>query len=189
MSENERKEFVDELLDASLRRYSVVEPRPGLEERLLANVPEQAQRFAWPSWAWIPAAATAAILLVALAFYATRQAPLTSAPSVARQIPAPSVPAPVASVSAPAPPAPPPNVPRVRVERTVSPGRLGAGPRLASFPARAPLSEQERLLLLFIQQTPKEQLMARQLGAPIERLDFKPLAVPSLESLKSTTEN
>ncbi len=68
--------------------------------------------------------------------------------------------------------------------------RLVAGPRLATFPARAPLSEQERLLLLFVQQTPKEQLMARQLGAgPIERLEIQPLSVPPLESQKSTNEN
>lgn len=189
MSDEKRQEFVDELLDASLRRYSQVEPRRGLEERLLANVPEQAQRFAWPSWVWIPAAATAAILLAALAFYATRQAaPPPSAPSVAQQVPSAPV-APTMSAKA-TPPAPYPNVSRVRVERMASPGRLGAGPRLASFPARAPISEQERLLLQFMQQTPKEQLMARQLGAaPIERLDFKPLAVPPLELEKPTTEN
>ncbi len=187
MSDDKRNQFVDELLDASLRRYSQVEPRAGLEERLLAGVPEQAQRFAWPSWAWIPATATAAILLAALAFYATRQTPAPPVPSVARQIPAPTVPAPAPVVSAPAPH---PNVSRMRVERTESPGRLGAGPRLETFPARAPLSEQERLLLQFMQQTPKEQLMARQLGAgPIERLEIQPLSLAPLEIPKPMTEN
>ncbi len=187
MSEKERREFVDELLDASLNRYSQVEPRAGLEERLLASVPEQAQRFAWPQWAWIPAVATAAVLIAALAFYATRQqAPASPSPAVA-QTPAPTLPAPV--VSAPVP-APHPSISRGRVERTQSAGRLGAGPRLATFPARAPLSEQERLLLRFVQQTPKEQLMARQLGAvPIEPLAIQPLTVPPLEIQEPTTKN
>lgn len=186
MSEDKRKEFVDELLDASLRRYAQVEPRPGLEERLLAGVPEEAQRFAWPHWAWIPAA-TVAILLAALAFYATRQTPVPSAPIVAQQPPAAIIPAPVVSEPAPAARA---SVSRSTAERAQLAGRLGAGPRLATFPARAPLSEQERLLLLFVQQAPKEQLMARQLGAgPIERLEIKPLVVPPLESQESTTEN
>ena len=186
MSENERKEFVDELLDASLHHYAQVEPHAGLEEHLLATVPEQAQRFAWPHWAWIPVTATAAVLLVALAFYATRQTPAPSAPVVVQQHPAPSIPAPVIAEPTPAPH---PNVSRVRVEPTPSPGRLGAGPRLATFPARAPLSEQERLLLLFVQQAPKEQLMARQLGAPIEPLEIRQLSIPELKTLKPTTEN
>jgi len=188
MSDDKRKEFVDELLDASLRRYAQVEPRAGLEERLLTGVPEQAQRFAWPSWAWIPVAA--AILIAALAFYATRPAPAPSVPSVARQVP--TVPAAPTMSARATPPAsvPHPGVSRVRVERAPSAGRLGAGPRLTTFPARAPLSEQERLLLRFMQQAPKEQLMARQLGAGfIERLEIQPLTVPSLENSKSTTEN
>ena len=181
MTENERKEFVDELLDTSLNLYSQVEPRPGLEARLLANVPQQAQRFAW-QWVWIPAAATAAILMAALAFYATRQNPVSPAPTVA-QIPAPSMPAPVVSE-------PHPSTSWAGGERTRQPGRLGAGPRLATFPAPVPLSEQERLLLRFVQQTPKEQLIARQLGAaPIERLAIQPLIVPPLEIHEPTTEN
>ena len=187
MSDEKQNQFVDELLDASLRRYAEVEPRPGLEERLLAVVPEQAQRFAWPQWAWIPAAATAAILLAALAFYATRQTPAPSAPSVAREVPTPRLPAPAVT---PPGPAPHPNVSGRRVERTPSAGRWGAGPRLETFPARAPLSEQERLLLLFVQQAPKEQLVVRQLGAgPIQPLEIRPLTVPPLESKESTTEN
>jgi len=67
---------------------------------------------------------------------------------------------------------------------------LRAGPRLATFPARAPLSEQERLLLRFVQQTPREQLIARQLGAaPIERLKIQPLSAAPLELQEPTTEN
>ncbi|HXE76129.1 MAG TPA: hypothetical protein VNN18_10920 [Candidatus Xenobia bacterium] len=186
MSDDKRKEFVDELLDAALHRYAQAEPRAGFEEHLLAAVPEQAQRFAWPQWVWIPAAATAALLLAVLVFYATRQTPAPSAPSVAREVPAPTMAPPVVTELAPAPH---PRVSRVRIERKQPGERLGAGPRLATLPARAPLSEQERLLLLFVQQAPKEQLMARQLGAPIERLEIKPLAVPPLEIPKPTTEN
>ena len=185
MTENERKEFVDELLDTSLNLYSQVEPRPGLEARLLANVPQQAQRFAWLQWAWIPAAATVAILIAALAFFATRQqAPVSPAPTVAQQTPAPTE-APSASPAATTVTVRRPVVPRERTARA-----RAALPRLATFPAAAPLSEQERLLLRFVQQTPKEQLIARQLGAaPIERLEFQPLVVPPLEIPQPTTEN
>ncbi len=185
MSENERREFVDELLDASLNRYSQVEPRAGLEGRLVASVPQRAQRFAWPRWAWIPAAATAAVLIAALAFYATRQNPVPSAPIVAQRPPAPTIVTPAPPPVATSAVASRPVIRREPVERVSA-----ALPRLATFPARAPLSEQERLLLVFVQQTPKEQLMARQLGAaPIERLAIQPLTVPPLEIQEPTTKN
>ncbi len=185
MSDNERKEFVDELLNTSLNRYSQVEPRAGLEERLLASVPQAAQRSAWLQWVGIPAAATAVVLIAALAFYATWQSPVPSAPIVAQRPPAPTIVTPASPPTATSAAASRPVIRRAPVERVSA-----ALPRLATFPARAPLSEQERLLLLFVQQTPKEQLMARQLGAaPIEPLEIQPLSAPSLESQKSTTEN
>jgi len=185
MSDNERREFLDELLDASLNRYSQVEPRAGLEERLLAGVPEQAQRFAWPQWAWIPAAATAAVLIAALAFYATWQSPAPLAPIVAQRPPAPTIVTPASPPTATSAAASRHVIRRAPVERVSA-----TLPRLTTFPARAPFSEQERLLLLFVQQTSKEQLMARQLGAaPIEPLAIQPLAVPPLEIQEPTTNN
>jgi hypothetical protein len=190
MSENERDEFLDHLLDDSLRRYAQVEPRPGLRSRLLAGVPERARRTGWPQWAWIAAAAAVVVVLGVSPFYLGR-APTAGAPSTVthRPLQGPNV---AASAPAPtlAPSVPQPGGSRRKMNRIDRTEHSGRAPRLATFPSRAPIREQERLLLRFVQQTPKEQLIAQQLGAtPIERLDIRPLFVPRLGSDALTTVN
>jgi len=66
---------------------------------------------------------------------------------------------------------------------------LGAGPRLETFPAPAPLSEQERLLLFFTRQVPQEAvLMAQARNRPTEPLGVARLQ-PIEELVKKTEEN
>ena len=198
MSEDERNHEVDKLLDAGLARYSSAEPRPGLENRILAGLRAQPQPSRWLDWRWAGALATAAVAVLVLAVFFLRQPlPEPPPPAVAR--------APVPQPTPTAAPTPEPVQPPVITEVQPVPhpnaqasshfhrspeGRLGAGPRLDTFPAPAPLSEQQRLLLLLVQHTPKEQLLARQLGAgPIEPLEIQPLFFAPLEIQKPTTEN
>jgi len=59
---------LERMLDAALAKYVVVEPRAGIEERVLANLrSEQARtaRYSW--WQWSLAAAVTAVLIVAVA--------------------------------------------------------------------------------------------------------------------------
>ena len=56
-------------LDKALARYAAIEPRMGLEDRVLANLraePKLAPPHAW--WRWTAVAALAAVLLVAFTF-------------------------------------------------------------------------------------------------------------------------
>ena len=58
---------LDGVLDAALAKYAAVEPRAGLEGRILANLRSQpvVSHHRW--WTWSMAAALAVILLVAIA--------------------------------------------------------------------------------------------------------------------------
>lgn len=93
------KQFVDELLDASLRRYVQDEPRPGLEGRILAGVrsKQQAERRR-ESLFWIVGMATAAAVVAMLVMGRTHRqtAPasitakasaIASSPTVAKIVP------------------------------------------------------------------------------------------------------
>jgi hypothetical protein len=58
---------LDRVLDAALAKYAAAEPRPGLEDRLLANL--RAERKRLPDrapWHWCVAAALAAVIVAAI---------------------------------------------------------------------------------------------------------------------------
>src|ERR1700752_2908168 len=57
----------DRVLDAALAKYAAVEPRAGLDERILANLrAEQTRTSNRAGWRWGLAAAVIAVLVVAL---------------------------------------------------------------------------------------------------------------------------
>ncbi len=141
--DDKEKRFVDELLRASLRHYAGAEPRPGLEVRVLAGVrarQEAARRR--KAWAWAVGIAAAAAMVTLLVFHLPHRQS-NSLPVTAK---AP------ANLSAPAaakiaPPAQPP-MPR-RPRRPAAPSRVDTRPQ--QFPTPRPLSEQEKLLLVYAQ--------------------------------------
>ena len=191
MSDNDEKKFVDELLDAGLARYSAAEPRPGLEQRLLAGLKQQPRPSLWLDWRWAGALATAAVVVVIVIFF-FHQPPAPELPTqTATSKPAPAAPT-IAAPPAPAPAAQPVGASRVaktttrRAAPRVEQARAEL-PRLETFPAPAPLSEQERLLLLFTRQTPQEaSLMAQARNQPTQPLGVAPLQ--SIEKLVKKTE-
>ena len=181
MSDKREDQFVDELLDAALSRYAASEPRPGLEERLLAELRARpAPPPAW-AWGWQPVAVAAVVVaLVAGIFYFTRQpapelAPVARAPAAPAVAPAPESGAPVAPI-----PEGPPAAKRTAVARVE---RVATSPRREQFPSAAPLSEQELLLLRYAQQATPEQLVAARLGeGKLAELRIEPLRIPPLTS-------
>lgn len=191
MTDNDEKKFVDELLEAGLARYSAAEPRPGLENRLLAGLRAEPQPSLWLDWRWAGALAAAAVAVVVLSvFYLRQPVPEPQPPAVAETV----APQPVPTATPSATPSQLPQIARATTRRpvqTVQPPRVVSLrlPRRATFPSRTPLSEQELLLLRYVQTTPGDQLVARQLGAsPIGRLDFEPVRVPPLASQESPLE-
>lgn len=146
---------LDCLLDAALAKYVDADPRPGLENRVLANL-RCGQSSTNPWWRWGLAAALAAILIVLVSsLRSNRSHPTTANPTQvtpSRRIPSqPIVPEvqhaairnfgadqnnslrPVLAVRAPR-------------HKTV----VSENPRLDQFPSPQPLNDQERMLALYI---------------------------------------
>lgn len=142
MDDNE-KQFVNDLLDASLRIHATAEPRPGLENRIVAGVRarqrEAGRRTAW-AWAVAMAGVVAIVGIVALRGGHRQPAP---EPVIAK-FPA-SHDAPVIATTVPNSPLPSPRrMPHRSELRTVD-------WRPQQFPTPRPLGEQERLLLAYVQ--------------------------------------
>ncbi len=65
MNSDDRERRVEQWLDTALSHYSDVQPRPGLERRILTNLEaRQRVRRRWSSWRWAPAFA---VLILAAA--------------------------------------------------------------------------------------------------------------------------
>ena len=194
---------IEELLDRTVEHYRSAEPRPGLERRLLAHVRSApAPSFRW-NWQ-IAAVAGAAALSVAALYFALWPAPSIPSPgrtTTARVAPA-EEPAQPESVE--------PNVPTGSNERAADtlrpaveslptpdrPERILAGTetaavRRAVFPSPRTLTEQEVLLMRFLQQAPWEdvQTLARPLSARAIRFEELSAAPISIEPLEDITPN
>lgn len=167
-------------LNAALAKYTAVEPRAGLEDRILANlrakrswVPDRAWWRAY-SVAWSIAGALAAVVIVALAL-AWRSGRL-SRPVMADH----------PSSSTQAPKAPPTQVASnsehrgVRPSASSSPRRIAghrprpaveasAPPKLDQFPSPRPLSEEELALARYVRNFPSDATQVAQAQAASER--------------------
>lgn len=179
MNPEERDRLAEQFVNKALGRYGAAEPRTGLEGRVLARLSEAhpvantgrqgwaTQWFTqWLGWRW--AAAATAVIMVAVGIHWLRPttyvtAPNTSAssvfPVVKTPVPEPTIP--VASAAKKPPKALPQRTQGTRRNAaTIARNATHSSPRLAQFPAPAPLSEQERLLLSYLRQTPKEEVVA-----------------------------
>lgn len=143
---------LDRILDATLEKYAAVDARPGLEERILANL--CSRRMEAPSGArwrlWIAAAVVAVVVLsVAMLWRSPRPSPRT----ITNQVPA-SPPIPVEAKKA----LPNAAVTAVRsTHKVVSRAAhfhqklaVVAEPKLDQFPSPRPLSEQEKILASYV---------------------------------------
>lgn len=195
MDPRERNQFVDELLDSALARYRSAEPRPGLEERVLARLCADGQPRPWPGWAWRLAAGVAVLGTVVLAVLLRRTVHIT-----------PGSPGPNSSVEARKMNSPPSGLKAAFVEpiakshptrrasahltRQLRSQRVGAEPHKDVFPSPAPLSEQEELLLRYVRENPAPVLMALQRATDaLEEIQIKPLEIPSLDFESEPAEN
>jgi len=160
---------LDRLLDAALASYAKVDPRPGLDERILANLrSEHPVARAW--WHWGLATAVAAILVVltlslrsgwlhpAVANHPVADRPISNRP----QNLSPPNPAPEAQQASDgdrnAVPRPTPRVLRSRALRHEGGPK---NPKLDQFPSPQPLSAEEIALAQYVRNFPKDaQLIA-----------------------------
>ncbi len=154
---NTNQDELDRALDAALAKFAAVEPRAGLEQRVLANLrtaPRQVPDHAW--WRWGVMAAVAAMLLVAVALgwrtgkpphpaVADHPSPASQGPQPRRQV-----------VSNGHENEVQPHVPH-HLQTATHHAQLpvvAAVPRLEQFPSPLPLSEQERILASYVSRYP-----------------------------------
>jgi hypothetical protein len=168
----DERDRLDTLLDEALDEYGRSEPRPGLENRVLASLRARPPLPWWIVLAGRPArlALATALGLAALAVTAllvTRIGTGTGSETRAASIPTPMLSTPGRPLSAPSGTG--------RAAATISPARAPAEaaalpaprparrgpPRHQSFPAASPLGEQERLLLRYVSEAPREEVETR----------------------------
>lgn len=192
MDNNNQNQFVDDLLDAGLTRYSNVAPRPGLEGRIVANAHAAEDRRSWFVWAGrLAFGGLAAILVVGVVTLMRLRVPppprvpsaaASALQSVPRPLPAPSMRSPRALHRRPL----------LLAHRPVLPASKPAvrEARMPQFPSPQPPTEQERLLAQYVRITPAEALSAsRSDDTEIEAIQIKELNIAPLENDGSETNN
>jgi len=154
---------LDRELDAALAKYAAVEPRAGLEERVLANVRAERGRVsdrAWWRWGVASAVALAAVVMVVtLAWRShTQRAPvIVEHPSTAT----PRVEQPGPRVASNRAENGTNSLPRTRrvVRRAPASAVAEAHPKLDQFPSPQPLSEQEKILASYVEDYPERAVL------------------------------
>jgi cytoskeletal protein RodZ len=149
MTDNQHKiqsDALDQQLDAALSSYAAVEPRTGLEQRILASL--RAQREHAPArgwWRWAAAGALAVvIILVPSLSWRARKPQLVKAPDPVTQQHVGD--AQIASNPA-LPPRPAASVRTVVTNRTPHSSQAAtAAPRWSHFPSPEAMSDQEKML-------------------------------------------
>lgn len=184
MAEEKRDQQLDAMLDEMLAGYSAAEPRPGFEQRLATVLSESKSEPRWfetLGLQWAIASAAAVILIAGIyLFWPVTTRPPEQANKPQQQAPAiqatgkPSVPA-ISEAGGPAP--------KHQVVRSSRPVMAKMPvPKLETFPARAPLTNEERLLLSYMARTPRQELIEQ--SRPDEPL------VPELdEGFPATPQN
>jgi hypothetical protein len=178
-SENQGSENddLDRALDMALAQYAAVEPRLGLEDRILANLrTEQALARPLPWWRWSWATAAAIVIIAALLAWKSAK---TSHPVVrnhpaavqtqALTMQAPVKPALQVASSATSPKRAPAS--RLGVRPSIRPhlATATANPKLDVFPSPQPLSEEELALAQYVRNFPTDAKLVAQAQEASER--------------------
>jgi len=160
MAEQDSEKRLDQLLDSLLATYSDVQPRPGLETRILAHVRAQMPQPSRPwgiAWIWAGAVITTLVLAAVLLVNYFKQTvpPPSSLANHSKPVIAPVQKVPVSQQQ-------PVKAARHRSKLSEPPvAAIVADVRQEVFPAPAPLSEQERFLLGYLAGTPQQEVIAQ----------------------------
>jgi len=191
---DQRDQFLDELVEASLKQFRGEEPRPGLEMRIIAGIRSRERAARRRGLAWTVAACAGMLAAVILALHFAR------APS-RQPVPSASVPRPTAKplASSGAADARSWNPRLVQGQKPRTPragGQAARPPRPEQFPTPFPLTEQEKLLLAYFNKVNKSDLVvdaSETNGAPVTELkisgiEIAPLEIKPLDDAQSETE-
>jgi len=161
------KQRLDRWLDGALQQYGRVEPRAGLERRILANLESAAQnRTIGRRWWWTFGLA-ALMACIAVTVWVGVDLPHSTKKTVATAHPANVGASTNGSQFAP------PQVAAVphHVKRHFMRPRIEAAkePRLEQFPSARPLTEQEQLLSRYVREFPEQAVLVAQAQAESQK--------------------
>jgi hypothetical protein len=176
--------IVDEQLNAALKEYGAVEPRPGLENRILANLRGASKQETSRTWHWWPVLAAVAGMLLIGAAILHKTKPHSSASALATGT------RPAAPAATPEPKASGSQARVLTASRPHPPERqvLASAPRLEQFPSPEPLSEQEEFLARYVEQFPREAVLVARAQTQLMKQEMIELELPP-EATDSQLEN
>jgi hypothetical protein len=173
-SEDER----NRALDAALAKYAAVEPRAGLEGRILARVRAEQVRRAdpagWFGWRWVVPVAAVFVMVLALAWNwtARRQSIMENHPmgtarsrEIENKLADAEIATPNQAAAAPQgrmaarPAIPSPQGRSSRKKYSTAESVVSMYPKLDRFPSPHPLSDEERALRRYVRDFPQEALL------------------------------
>jgi hypothetical protein len=161
----------DREINAALAKYVAAEPRAGLEDRILANLRAERQHSSVRiGWRWLAAGVAAVVIVAALSLWkSAKPAPdsATHQPAMTQQADKQTGTRIVAN-HASAPVSPAESTTRKRPGALSAPPRQ-AGPRLDHFPSPRPLTEEEKLLVRYVQDFPREAVVIAKEQAEFEQ--------------------
>jgi hypothetical protein len=177
MDPMDKEREIDQWLEGTLSQYGKVEPRTGLEGRVLANLRAERERVAARRrWWWaLGTAATAAAIVTAIWIGQAGSAKSGRSTTVAHHEdagttaqPTPQLPIIQPRKVAQHPP----------LKHTVRDLRAAAMPKLDQFPSPAPLSDQEKLLARYVQEFPEKAAVMARIQTELHREAEREMAAP-----------
>ncbi len=162
--EKDKQMQIDDMLDSMLAHYSSAEPRSGLENRILANLheAEKGPSQGWWNFKWLWSGTVAAAIIVAAVLINGRhriEPPTHVIVKTNQPTPQPGIQphAPIArQETARVHRRKPSTVPIAQKKEA-----LALSQRPTNFPTPVPLSEQERLMFTYLENTPREVVVAQ----------------------------
>ena len=176
---NLKDDALDRELNAALAKFVAVEPRTGLEQRVLANLRTEQKRAPRTFWQGWPAVATSAALAVVLSISAVwrsarpaHDVAVHRSPATTPTLPKPETQAANRGLSGSIPPR------QAKLGRRNSPRLVNriamiaaSAPKLDRFPSPQPLSEQEKILQTYLSNYPEDAVLVARARAEAQRRD------------------
>lgn len=170
--------FLDELLDAGLRQFSASPPRGGLEGRAIAALRAGASAKPRRYWVWAMAGGLAVLAAVVVTVLRHPSSPIRpQASSSAKANP----PAALPSVPLKARPSAIAPVAKVKLLQGRQTKRSVSRQRPEQFPTPRPLSEEERLLLVYVSNLTPQAVNATSMQDQSAEPEIPALAITALQ--------
>jgi len=187
--EDQARDELDHVLDAVLAKYAAIEPRAGLEERILAGLRTQPQPAVRVWWRWGLAGGAVAVVVIALGLawrlQTTNSRPITKSPQVV--VPNTSTEEPKIAhhdgniVGLPIKPL----VRRTVAHRSNAIEVMAATPKLDVFPSPQPPSDEELALARYVRDFPADAKVVAEAQANSEREVLAKMQALANESAES----